>query len=90
MSEDTKDNPTKNDMPKSHQALPVAGYKSQSADSVNAVNLNKQIEEQVLRILDRLAENPDVDKRWLAIGRTGIETAFMAVNRSIFKPERVK
>lgn len=73
-----------------HKALPVAGYKPQSDNNVNAVNLNKKIEEQVLRILDSLANNPDVDKRWLAIGRTGIETAFMAINRSIFKPERVK
>lgn len=73
-----------------HKALPVSGYLSQSNNNVNAVNLNKKIEEQVLRILDSLATNPDVDKRWLAIGRTAIENGFMAVNRAIFKPERIK
>jgi hypothetical protein len=32
----------------------------------------------------------EVDQRWLAIGRTHIEQGFMAINRSIFRPERVK
>jgi len=31
-----------------------------------------------------------IDKRWLAIGRTQLEQAFMAINRSVFQPERVK
>lgn len=74
----------------SNKVLPVAGYRDQSNDAVALVNGNKVIEEQVLRILDDLAARDDVDKRWLAIGRTAIEQGFMAVNRSIFKPERVK
>jgi hypothetical protein len=73
-----------------HQGLPVAGYKPQNAAAVDAVNQNKRLEENVLRVLDALAANPDTDKRWLAIGRTSIEQGFMAVNRAIFKPERVK
>lgn len=71
------------------EGLPVAGYRAQGADKVAAVNHNKQAEEAVLRILDHLADDPEVDKRWLAIGRTQIEQGFMAVNRAIFKPERV-
>lgn len=74
----------------SNKGLPVAGYRDQSNDAVALVNDNKFIEEQVLRILDGLAARDDTDKRWLAIGRTAIEQGFMAVNRSIFKPERVK
>ena len=73
-----------------HQALPVQGYKPQSQESVDLVNANKQIEEQVLRILDTLGGRQDVDKRWLAIGRTHIEQAFMSINRSIFQPARAK
>jgi hypothetical protein len=75
---------------KVHDGLPVEGYRPQSTDNVSLVNANKRIEEEVLRVLDRLAEFPDVDKRWLAIGRTGMEQAWMAVNRAIFKPDRVK
>jgi hypothetical protein len=33
---------------------------------------------------------PEVDKRWLAIARTGFEQAFMALNRSVFQPGRIR
>jgi hypothetical protein len=72
-----------------HQGLPVAGYKPQSDAAVDLVNKNKKMEEAILMVLDVLAQT-EADKRWLAIGRTHIEQGFMAINRSIFKPERVK
>lgn len=70
--------------------MEVKGYRTQTNDNVSLVNVNKTIEENVLRILDELALNSKVDARWLSIGRTHIEQGFMAVNRAIFKPERVK
>jgi len=72
-----------------HQGLPVAGYRPQSNDRVEAVNVNKTLEEQVLRQFDVLAKLDYVDKRWLAIGRTAIEQGFMAGNRAVFQPSRV-
>lgn len=71
------------------QGLPVAGYRPQTNNAVETVNINKRLEERVLRILDELQSDPDIDKRWLAIGRTAIEQGFMAVNRAVFKPARV-
>lgn len=68
---------------------PVAGYTAQSSASVALVNHNKKLEEQVLQRLDDLSNTTGVDPRWLAIGRTHLEIAFMAINRSIFKPQRV-
>ena len=75
---------------KKHDGLPVKGYVPQSNENVRLVNENKLIEEEMLRRLDDLSVMPDIDKRWLAVGRTHIEQAFMAINRSVFKPERVK
>jgi hypothetical protein len=72
-----------------HDPLPVHGYSPQSTDNVNLVNAHKQIEESLLRRLDWLATQPGVDQRWLAIGRTAMEKAFMFVNRAVFKPARV-
>lgn len=72
-----------------HDGLPVAGYQPQTTQAVGLVNQNKALEEMVLRQLDALGQSDSVDKRWLAIGRTSIEQAFMAVNRSIFRPGRV-
>ena len=67
----------------------MSGYTAQSDSRVEMVNENKAIEERVLRRLDEL-KGLNVDQRWLAIGRTHIEEAFMAINRSIFQPQRVK
>lgn len=72
-----------------HQPMPVAGYTSQSDDIIKTVNENKQLEETVLKQLDALKARADVDQRWLAIGRTHIEEAFMAINRALFKPQRL-
>ncbi len=72
-----------------HNGLPVSGYTSQSNAAVEQVNSHKVLEERVLRVLDELKARPDVDQRWLAIGRTSIEQGFMAVNRAVFKPGRI-
>lgn len=71
-----------------HQGLPVPGYRPQSAHAVQQVAASKLLEERVLRLLDELAADPETDKRWLALGRSQIEQGFMAVNRSVFKPQR--
>jgi hypothetical protein len=73
-----------------NNGLPVHGYKPQPDINVARVNRNKQTEESVLRLLDELKADQDVDQRWLATGRTDIEKGFMAVNRAIFKPGRAK
>lgn len=77
-------------MSQTHEGLPVAGYRPQSQAAVDRVNAFKQAEEALLRQLDDLKADPDIDQRWLAIGRTGLETAFMAINRSVFRPTRVQ
>lgn len=72
-----------------HQPMPVAGYTTQPSSNVDRVNLHKRMEEEMLRQLDYLASTGECDGRWLAIGRTQIEQGFMAINRAVFKPERV-
>ena len=73
-----------------HKGLPVKGYSDQTSEAVQMVNLNKQDEERILRSIDLYAMNPDVDKRWLSIAKTHIEQGFMAMNRAIFKPQRIQ
>lgn len=78
-----------------HEGLPVPGYRTQTREAVAVVTKNKELEEMVLRVLDELrdagvAVPGKIDQRWLAIGRTAIEQGFMAVNRAVFQPERVK
>jgi hypothetical protein len=73
-----------------NKGLPIAGYTDQSDWRVEMVNANKRIEESILRLLDGLAGDSNYDQRWLAIARTNIEQGFMAFNRAILRPERVK
>lgn len=78
-----------------YQPLPVHGYKLQGKDKIDLVNENKALEEMVLRQIDRLAKMLDQDpqqinERWLRIGTTHLEQAFMAINRAVFQPERIK
>jgi hypothetical protein len=73
-----------------HAGLPVAGYTTQSDAKVSLVNENKALEERVLRQIDRIDDNFERDLRWASIARTHIEQGFMALNRAVFQPQRVK
>jgi hypothetical protein len=69
---------------------PVHGYRPLPKDSIDLVNIFKIDEEQALRHLDQLESRDDIDKRWLAIGRTRLQEAYMAIVRSIFQPTRLQ
>jgi len=72
-----------------HRPLPVLGYTNQTTDKTDRVNKMKMQEEKILRMLDAMKDDPEIDQRWLATGRTDLEKAFMAINRSVFKPRRI-
>lgn len=78
------------DAAKGFTAPPIAGYQDVPAWKQRVVNDNKHAEERILRVLDEMKANKDIDPRWLAIGRTHIEEGFMAINRAVFQPQRVK
>lgn len=69
----------------------VLGERRQAPAAVQTVNAAKELEEHVLRLLEEIEEDGElaVDRRWLALGRTQIQLGFMAVNRAVFKPERI-
>lgn len=87
-----------------HKPLPVAGYTKQSDARIALVNEFKQDEERLLRKLDaalKATTSKDApggtlvnvalcDPRWLAIARTHFQEGFMALNRAVFQPQRIK
>ncbi len=75
-------------MASEHKGLPVAGDQPQLDAKVEMFNVNKTLEEHLLRLMDQL-RGKDVDGRWLQIARTHIEQGFMAWNRAIFTPARI-
>lgn len=72
-----------------HSGLPVAGYVAQSGEKVALVNVNKQIEERVMRQIDKMTVADGVDQRMVALARTKSQEAFMWLNRAVFQPSRV-
>jgi len=71
--------------------LPVAGYVPQSDENVAMVNRNKALEELVLRQIDaHKAAGAAYDQRWVALALTQIQQGFMALNRAVFQPQRLK
>lgn len=81
----------------------VEDYTPQPDAKVALVNEFKQDEERLLRKLDELRLRPgspdcDVnvfgatitDQCWLAIARTHFQEGFMALNRAVFQPQRIK
>ena len=67
----------------------IKGYTPVSLDSKFEVNINKDLEEIILRRIEYL-QNKGADPRNLAIAKTHIEDAFMRLNRGIFKPARIE
>jgi hypothetical protein len=86
---------------KQRAGLPVKGYQPQSDAKVAVVNANKELEERCLRQIDAMSRhNMDMDQqglgksaqydpRMMALARTGIQEAFMWLNRAVFQPGRV-
>jgi hypothetical protein len=79
-----------------HQGLPVHGYKPQSEAKVALVNEFKQDEERILRKIDALGSQGlgesfavPHDPRWASIARTHFQEGFMALNRAVFRPDRI-
>lgn len=54
------------------------------------VEINRKAEAVLLRTLAKMAKDPRIDPRWLDIAKEHFEQGYMAMNRSILKPDPVK
>ena len=64
----------------------ILGYRELSQEETELINEIKTQGDNLGLALDAMAAMPDVDKRWLAIGRTHLQEGLMALVRSIAKP----
>lgn len=65
----------------------IKGYRELSQAEIDLMNLVKQWGETAGAIIEQLQASPEVDKRWVAIGKTDLQTGMMALVRSIAKPD---
>jgi len=67
----------------------IAGYRKLTPETIELVSNLKRSEETILQAMDILGGDGATDQRWLALGRTHLEQAFMATIRAVLRPERV-
>jgi hypothetical protein len=71
-----------------NQHQKIKGYRDLSEAEIADMNDAKGLAEQVGDLCKKFEmERPNVDKRWLAIAKTDLQKGFMALVRSIARPE---
>jgi len=67
----------------------IAGYRELSLDEKLRINNIKMAGNELLEYFELLGTDPEIDQRWLAIGKTHLQQACMAAVRSIARPAGV-
>lgn len=76
-----------------HEPLPVAGYVPQDEKAIALVNHFKEAEERLLRDIDVMRDSAlphRFDQRWLSVAQTQLQLGFMALNRAVLQPSRIR
>jgi len=69
-----------------NQHRKIKGYKDLSQENINLINKIKMKSNEIGVLINELNENIELDKRWIDIGRTDLQKGFMALVRSVAKP----
>ena len=64
----------------------ITGYRDLTEGEIGLMNEGKALAEQVGAFVDRLAQLPATDKRWVAEARTDLQKGFMSAIRSVARP----
>jgi len=70
-----------------NQHQKIKGYRDLTEQEIRVMNACKDTANGVGELLAIVAEQPGVDKRWLAIAQTDLQKGFMALVRSVARPE---
>lgn len=64
----------------------IKGYRELSDSEIALMNRIKEQGCVIASLLTELELTPGLDRRWLAIGRTDLQTGLMALTRAIAQP----
>lgn len=64
----------------------IEGYRDLSKTETDLINMVKAKAKELGGIVEMLGSVPGIDQRWLSIGRTDLQTGFMAITRAIARP----
>jgi hypothetical protein len=64
----------------------IKGYRDLSQEEIGLMNEGKELAAKVGDWVKKLEDMEGIDKRWVAIGKTEAQKAFMALIRGIAQP----
>lgn len=70
-----------------NQHQKIKGYRDLSQREIDLMNECKAKAVECGQLCDKLQAEFGIDPRWLAIGKTNLQQGFMAIIRSVAKPE---
>ncbi len=65
----------------------IKGYRELTDDEVGGINDIKSLAEVVGHLVESMTNDESFDQRWVAIAKTDLQKGFMALVRSIAKPD---
>ena len=66
--------------------MDITGYRQLSVDEIAAINGIKKIGIELGDVIKKLNDIPGIDRRWVSIGATDLQTGLMALTRAIAQP----
>lgn len=70
-----------------NQHQKIKGYSDLSETEIELINSAKEKAVEIGDICEAIGRTAGIDQRWLAIAKTDLQKGFMALIRSIAKPE---
>lgn len=64
----------------------ITGYRELTEREIDFMNHVKAYANELGDMFERLSQESEIDKRWLAIAKTQLQQGFMALTRSIARP----
>lgn len=64
----------------------IKTYRELNSNEIALMNKIKSKAAEIETLVNELESLPDTDKRWIEIGKTDLQTGFMALTRSVAKP----
>jgi len=69
-----------------NQHREIKGYRELDEQDIALMNEIKEKGAELGLLVEKLSESAYTDKRWIAIGKTDLQTGLMALTRSVAKP----
>lgn len=64
----------------------IRGYRDLTQVEIDYMNCCKELGNKLGELIDTLQNQPDIDKRWLAMSKSSLQVGIMEMVRSIARP----